>query len=248
MAYYDDPQFQYSDFWSSREYEHRSELIALDQLLGGRKFTTAVDIGGGFGRLTRWLAGRCQKVYLVEPSVKMRQLARKKLGQSPRIFIRAGQAQDTNLPKSCAELVIMVRVLHHLPNPGPAIEEIRRILKPKGLVVVEFANSLHFMARIKSWLTGRPILPGPVEKRHPGNIAAGTIPYVNHHPVAVQKQLLRQGFRILKILSVSNFRKPVVKKLIPINVLLGLESRSQESLAALYFGPSIFILAQKIDN
>lgn len=248
MAYYDDTEFDYDRFWAGRQYEHQSELLALEKLVGNRKLKVSVDVGGGFGRLTRWLAAHSQKVYLVEPSARMRQAAKKYLAKYSQVTIRLGQAQDTNLPAKCADLVMMVRVIHHLPNPAPALAEARRILKPRGLLVLEFANSLHLVARVRSWFTGRPVMPGPVERRRAENIAAGTIPFVNHHPVAMQKLLTRQGYKVVRVLSVSNLRHRVFKLFIPLSVLLGLESSLQTKLAGLYFGPSIFVLAQRVNG
>lgn len=248
MSYYDDTEFDYDRFWAGRQYEHQSELLALEKLVGNRKLKVAVDIGGGFGRLTRWLVDHSKKVYLVEPSARMRQAAKKYLAKFPRVTVRPGRAEDTNLPGHCADLVMVVRVIHHLPNPAPALAEARRILKPHGLLVLEFANSLHLLARVRSWLTGRPILPTPVERRRVENIVAGTIPFVNHHPVAMQKLLTRQGYKVLRVLSVSNFRHGFFKAVIPLSVLLGLESFLQSQLAGLYFGPSIWVLARRVDK
>ena len=128
------------------------------------------------------------------------------------------------------------------------MEEARRILKPQGQLVLEFANSLHMLARVRSWLTGRPIIMSPVERRGVENIAAGTIPFVNHHPVAIQKLLKRQGFKVLQILSVSNLRSPLFKKIVPISVLLVLESIFQSLFSSFYFGPSIWVLARRVDK
>jgi len=248
MSYYDDIEFDYDRFWTGRQYEHKSELLALHKLVGNYKSKVAVDIGGGFGRLTKWLVAHSQKVYLVEPSAKMRQAAKQYLVKYPKVAVQAGSAEDTNLPSRCADLVIMVRVLHHLPEAAAALEEARRILKPQGQLVLEFANSLHMLARVRSWLTGRPIIMSPVERRGVENIAAGTIPFVNHHPVAIQKLLKRQGFKVLQILSVSNLRSPLFKKIVPISVLLVLESIFQSLFSSFYFGPSIWVLARRVDK
>lgn len=248
MAYYDDVDFSYDRFWVGRQYEHASEILALEKLVGERKLGTVVDIGGGFGRLTKWLMGHSHKVYLVEPSAKMRQAAKKYLAKYPRVSIRPGKAEDSNLPKACADLVMMVRVLHHLPESAPALAEANRILKPGGLLVLEFANSIHLKARLKSWLTGQPILPTPLERRSSKSIASGTIPFVNHHPLTVLKRLKLHGFKATKVLSVSNLRSSVLKSLIPLSFLLGLESWLQTKFSSLYLGPSIWLLAKKIDK
>ncbi|MDO8488431.1 MAG: class I SAM-dependent methyltransferase [bacterium] len=248
MAFYDDTQYSYDLFWEGREYEHHSEVMALEKLLGDKKLNVVADIGGGYGRLTRWLAGHSQKVYLVEPSAKMRSLAKTHLAKYPQAVIRPGSVGDTNLPPKSVDAILLVRVLHHLPAPASAIIELRRILKPHGYLVLEFANSAHFLQRLKSWLTGKPILPTATERRSPQHIAQGTIPFVNHHPLTVQKLLKRQGFAIVKVLSVSNFRHHIFKKLVPFRTLISLESWCQENLTGLYFGPSIFVLAQRLDR
>ena len=48
---YNDPMFNYAQFWTGRDYEHEAELAALRRMLGGRRYQHAADIGGGFGRL-----------------------------------------------------------------------------------------------------------------------------------------------------------------------------------------------------
>ena len=44
---YDDPKYNYQDYWTGREYEHAAEELAIKRLLRGRHFEHAVDVGGG---------------------------------------------------------------------------------------------------------------------------------------------------------------------------------------------------------
>jgi len=117
--------------------------------------------------------------------------------------------------------------------------------KPGGTLILEYANSHHFKARIKSWLTGQPLLLTPIERRSLTNIRRHTIPFVNHAPLAVIKLLSASGFQIKKTLSVSNFRLPRLKQILPLKVLLSLENFVQIPFAAGCIGPSIFVLAEK---
>src|SRR3989344_2222678 len=64
---YDDPKYNYQDYWAGREYEHAAEGIALKRLLRGRHFKHAVDVGGGYGRLSRFLTTFTDKVTLADP-------------------------------------------------------------------------------------------------------------------------------------------------------------------------------------
>lgn len=239
--FYDDPQFSYLKYWQGRDYEHSAEVLAIDHLLQKHKFANAADIGGGYGRLVPVLQKYSTNVTLVEPSQKQRTLAKKL-----KVKIIDGISEKTNLPNSSLDLVILIRVMHHLPNPQKTLEEMHRILKPKGVMILEFANSLHFKARLKSLFTGRPILEIPVEKRKAYNIRRASIPFVNHHPKVMFTQIRESGFKINSVLSVSNFRSPFLKKIIPLPLLLVLESIAQNFLSWAYFGPSIFVLAERI--
>jgi ubiquinone/menaquinone biosynthesis C-methylase UbiE len=247
-AHYDDSAFSYSDYWRGREYEHISEILALRSLLDNSRFKNSVDIGGGFGRLTWFLAGYSRHVTLIEPSVKQRRLAAKNLAAligKKAVSVISGTAQKTNLPDNSQDLVIIIRLMHHLPRPQPVFKELDRIIKPRGILIIEFANSLNFKARIKSLVSGQPILPVPVERRSPANIKKQTIPFVNHNPMMLTRQLTTAGFSIEKTFSVSNFRSPFIKHLIPLRILTYLEKNLQPVLAPIFFGPSIFFLARK---
>lgn len=236
--FYDDREFSYLDYWKNRNYEHQSEVLAIKKFLGTSIFEFAADIGGGFGRLTQLLAKHAKKTFLIEPSHKQRVLAKSYLKGLPGITIGAGTTDQTKLADQSMDLIMMIRVMHHLPDTGSTFVELDRIIRPGGLLILEFANSLNLKARIVSWLTGKAILPIPLDRRRQANVRRKSIPFVNHHPISVIKVLKNHGFEIMQILSVSNFRGMPIKP-------LGLEKMLQTVLGRLFFGPSIFILAKK---
>lgn len=245
-SHYDDPDFFYDKYWQARDYEHSSEEIAIRSLIANQHFSKIADIGGGFGRLSKFLTPFSKKVVLVEPSQKQLNIAKEYLsGYLTLVDLQKGTAEKTCLPSSSVDMAIMVRVMHHLPDPMPAFAEISRILKPDGIFILEFANSTHFKAKIKAVLSGQPILLSPIERRSAANIRKQTIPFVNHHPSTLFKQLYKAGFTPIRTLSVSNFRSPFLKKFLPRPILLRLESCLQPMLSRFYFGPSIFILLRK---
>jgi SAM-dependent methyltransferase len=238
MHYYDDPDFSYPAFWADREYEHEAEILAIQRLIGANRVDTAVDIGGGFGRLVECLSRYARRVIVIEPSEVQRKLIAK---FAPQAIITNGDATETGLPVKSCDLVVMVRVAHHLPDLQESIGEMYKILKPGGLLILEFANANNFKSELRHYLRLRrvPLTPIQVSKQ------SIDIPFVNHHPSTVKKMLRQDGFFIQKTLSVSNFRSPLLKKILPLSILLALEGGSQWLLGKVYFGPSIFILAKR---
>ena len=55
---------------------------------------------------------------------------------------RLGDLQNPPIESESADLVILSQALHHAENPGEAIAQAYRILKPKGQVLIlDFAAS-----------------------------------------------------------------------------------------------------------
>jgi len=245
--YYNDTEFSYDRYWQHRQYEHQSEVLAIKRLLKNKKFANSCDLGGGFGRLTRHLTNYSENITLVEPSQKMRAMAQKYLADIQNIKIIAGNTEKTTLPLASQNLVLSVRVMHHIPELNNTFTELSKIIKPNGLLVLEFANSLNIKARIRSWFSGHPITRIPLDLRSRANVTRQSIPFVNHHPDVILQELTTHNFIIKRKLSVSNLRSPFLKKFVPLPALIALEYLLQIPLSWLYFGPSIFILAQKVD-
>lgn len=242
--FYNDPAFNYAEFWVGRDYEHQAEVIALRRLLRGHRFCHAVDIGGGYGRLSAILSEFADRVTLADPS-------RQQLDLSAQIFpgLRferlLADAMHLQFPDHSVDLATLIRVLHHLPDPEPEFAELSRILRPDGYAVIEVANSVHMGRRVDGFLHGRRASRAPVDIRSDDSRRRGTAPYVNHHPRTVTSQLAAVGLRVHQVLSVSNLRHPLAKAALPQSALLAVEKVAQRPLGRLYFGPSVFFLLRK---
>jgi ubiquinone/menaquinone biosynthesis C-methylase UbiE len=238
--YYDDPGFNYARWWTGRGYEHHAEVMAIRRLLQGRWFARAVDVGGGFGRLSTVLAEFADEVTLTDSSVQQLEISREFLEHHPHITGRLMPATALDFPAGSVGLAAMIRVMHHLPEPEPALAEIARVLKPGGCAVIEVANSAHAVNRLRYLARREPV---PAQACDVG--LAGEIPFVNHHPDTVALQFRAAGLRVRRVLSVSNFRHPVLKQVIPARTLLAAERVAQERLARACFGPSLMFLLEK---
>lgn len=241
---YDD-NYNYFKYWVGRDYEHASEEMAIRRLLRGMHFKHAVDIGGGYGRLCILLQDYAKDVTLAEPSRTQLDIAVDFLRDYPGIDKKLMQADHLKFNDNSVDLVTMIRVMHHLPNPTKELAEIHRILRPDGQFVLELANYAHFRNRLKHFLKRKSMPVSPVDIRSEENKGVEKIAFVNHNPKTVIKQLDKAGFKVERILSVSNLRSPGLKKILPGIVMVSLEKLMQPTLARTYFGPSIFFLLTK---
>jgi len=242
---YNDPSHNYLHYWDGRDYEHAAELIAIKRLLKGKHYKKAVDIGGGYGRLCVELEAYADKVVLAEPSQQQLDIAADFLKDHPRIERRLVQAADMPFEDASVDLVTMIRVMHHLPDPAPEFREISRILEKEGTFILEIANYANFKNRIKHLTKGRKLPTEPVDIRSEANKREDEIAFVNHNPKTVQKQLAHAGLKVEKVLSVSNLRSTTLKKAFSQGTLLAFERVMQPALARSYFGPSTFLLVRK---
>jgi SAM-dependent methyltransferase len=242
---YDDPKFNYQDYWTGREYEHAAEELAIRRLLRGKKFKHAVDVGGGYGRLSKFLTKFADKVTLAEPSQQQLDIGKIYLKDTPQVDRKLLQASDLKMKEGSVDLVLVVRVLHHLPDPAPEFNEISRVLESGGTFILEFANDAHFLNRVRYGLHGKRVPKTPVDIRSEENKSKGEIPFVNHHPKVILKMLEDAGFELEAVLSGSNLRSPTLKKVLGKKPLLAAEKVLQPLLAPLYFGPSIWLRLKK---
>lgn len=243
---YDSGDFNYLHYWEGRDYEHGSEEIAMRRLLAGRSFDHAVDIGGGYGRLCVFLQRYAKHVTLAEPSKKQLELAKDYLKDHPEIDSKQIQADDLPFRTNSVDLITMIRVMHHLPDPSKEFDEIARVLKKDGYLILEVANYVHMRNRMKHLARREPLPTKPVDIRSPENQRDDEVAFVNHNPKTVMKQLAHAGLKVEKTLSVSNLRSPGLKKVLPVSIMLAGERLMQPMFSAMHFGPSIFFLVRRV--
>lgn len=243
---YNDPKHNYLRYWDGRDYENAAEQIAITRLIGAKRFKNAADIGGGYGRLCIFLKNFADKVTLAEPSQQQLDIGKEFLKDHPEIDRVLTQADDLQFKDKSLDLITMIRVMHHIPDPATEFSELARVLSDDGYLILEVANYAHGRNRIKHALKGKKLPTEPVDIRSEDRKAdKDEIAFVNHNPKTVIKQLAHAGLKVEKTLSVSNLRSPSLKKILPKGVMLLSERILQPTLAKTYFGPSVFFLVKK---
>ena len=249
VAYYD--SYDYSSYWSGREYEHESEVVCLKEFLAKiPKIDRTIEIGGGYGRLVPYYIYRTKLAILTDPSAKLLSLAKQQLATYKNI--KYLQATLEHLPEKVQrksfDLVMMIRVMHHIDNPEKAFEDIEKLVTPGGFFILEFANKIHFKKVLAETLKGNfgfVKQKEEVDVRSEKSKKQKTISFLNYHPGFIKQLLEKHNFEIIETRSVSNVRSPLLKRHLSKEVLVWLEKMLQKPFSYIFFGPSIFILAKK---
>lgn len=245
INFYDDKNHFYEDFWIGRDYEHYSEIIAIRNLLKDQHFPVAMDFGGGYGRLTEVLLDYADKVILVDPSIKQLNIAKDRFDQKNIEYLLLDKKDFIPAKDNSLDLILMVRVSHHITDLSKIFKDIKRALKPGGEAIIEVASNAHFVNRLRSYAKFKPVSKTPIRVGKVANGLKEETPFVNHNPNTVIKQLQKSGLQYQRKLSVSNFRSTFLKSKFKLDKLLRAEKMTQNKLAKINFGPSIFILVKK---
>ncbi|MCL5113173.1 MAG: class I SAM-dependent methyltransferase [Patescibacteria group bacterium] len=246
INFYDDTKHFYEDFWIGRDYEHFSEVLALRNMLNKKHFKVAMDFGGGYGRLSDILLDYSDKVILVDPSTKQLNIAKDKFKNQKNIeYVLINKKNYIPAKDNSIDLLLMVRVSHHVPDPTKLFKDIYRVISPNGYALIEVASNAHFISRLKQYSKFKAVPKTPIKVGSVANGLRDETPFVNHNPETIISELKDCGFSLEKKLSVSNFRNRFLKTHFRLDQLLRAEKITQNQLAKINFGPSIFILVKK---
>ncbi|MFM7085071.1 MAG: ArsR/SmtB family transcription factor [Hyphomicrobium sp.] len=115
---------------------------AMLSTLGRGPFNLFVDIGTGTGRILQLFAKSYKRGLGFDINKSMLAYARSKLSTHhvKHAEVRHGDLYHLSLPDGIADAVVLHQVLHYLSDPQAALLEVKRILSPKGrLLIIDFA-------------------------------------------------------------------------------------------------------------
>jgi len=120
---------QYEQWFDNNEFVYKSELSAIDKLLPKQGRGIEIGIGTGLFAQPLGIIEGC------DPSEKMRNLAIDK-------GLKAINGVAENLPYTTesVDFVLMVTTICFVNDVNKAFEEIKRVLKPNGTVIIAFVD------------------------------------------------------------------------------------------------------------
>lgn len=234
---YEGSDYQTS-FWDEgrRDYEDQVENIALRRLLpeGGKML---LEIGAGAGRNTPRYQG-FKRIVLLDYSRTQLKQAQERLGREEQYIYVAADAYRMPFVPGLFDAATMIRTLHHMADAPAALRQVRQVLTSGGILILEYANKHNLKAIMRYGLKRQswsPFTHEPVEF---------TELNFDFHPQAVRDWLSEAGFSLQRQLTVSHFRIGLLKRVLPLKLLVRMDSLIQPTGDWWQLTPSVFVLAE----
>jgi ubiquinone/menaquinone biosynthesis C-methylase UbiE len=236
---YEGSDYQTS-FWEQggREYEDAVEEVALRRLLpaSGKRL---LELGAGAGRNTPRYTG-FEQITLVDYSRTQLVQAQQRLGVSEGFRYVAADIYHLPFVSGLFDAATMIRTLHHMADARRALAQVRQSLQAEAIFILEYANKqnlkavLRYTLRRQDW---NPFTPEPVE--------FAPLNY-DFHPATMRAWLQGSGFAVERQLTVSHFRIGWLKRILPLAVLVKMDSLAQLTGDAWQLSPSVFVRARVV--
>lgn len=125
------------------EHPLRRRLLRIDRLVEGLRLqpgSRVLDLGAGSGVVAGAVATKLQRgvLVLVDPQVRMLVRARQRLAHltTPTLDCVAAVAEQIPLRNESIDLVLLVTVLGEVDDAALVLQEVRRVLRPGGVVSI----------------------------------------------------------------------------------------------------------------
>lgn len=128
----------------------------LRRSLGIRPGDVILDVGGGTGGVCAPLAGEAGRIVVVEPSAALVRRGSARFGELD--FVRAA-GERLPFRDGSVDVVLLIEVLHHVPDDGAVLREAARVLGPSGRLLIEEVDFRRGLWPLARWAEGL-ISPG----------------------------------------------------------------------------------------
>lgn len=238
---YEGSDYQTS-FWDQggRDYEDAVEAVALKRLVP-RSGKLMLELGAGAGRNTlRYKA--FERVVLVDYSRTQLEQAQTRLGRSDKFTYVAADIYHLPFVDQLFDGATMIRTLHHMKDAPLALNQVKRVMHPGGKFILEYANKQNLKAILRYWLKKQTWSPFDLE---PVEFVELNFDF---HPRAIRQWLKEIGFKVEWQLTVSHLRSIFFKKLLPLAVLVHLDSEFQLTGGLWQLSPSVFVRSRVLGD
>ncbi len=135
----------YGDLREPKPRQQREWARVLDELETFRERGTLLEVGCGVGLFLQTAAARGWTCTGVEMLDSLARHARDERG----LDVRTGELSAQGLPDGAFDVVYANEVIEHVVDPVELLTEVRRVLRPGGVVVLRTGNGRSWTARLR---------------------------------------------------------------------------------------------------
>jgi len=136
----------YSDTWLKHARDYVDKMI---ELFGIDNKSYIVEIASNDGYLLQYFVEKGIPVLGIEPAVNVAEVAKQKGIPTEVVFFGTETAKRLSSEGKCTDLLLGNNVLAHVPNLNDFVAGLKTLLKPQGVITMEFAYLIRLMEEIQ---------------------------------------------------------------------------------------------------
>ncbi len=206
-----------------------------------------LDAGTGVGRLVSLLHGAPRLVFGIDLDRAALRSARGATGSLAGSFFGRGDIEHLPFREASFDLVVMVRVYHRLRSPSGALDEVRRVLRPGGFLLLSvhprpslrtFYQDLFYALTSPSAKSSLTFARSPVLE-----VGWGDLPGRVETRQTTERRLAEAGFAV-RARYVTGFEELPLARRLPSRVLV----RCSPTDRAPPLAPCLFYWAERLET
>lgn len=127
--------------------------IVIENLPGVSK---VLDLGCGTGMLLSELTRRSEFAVGIDSSPEMLELARKRRGNAALVL---ADADHLPFADRSFNAVVSVTLVQNMPNPATTVQEVARVTKPEGVLIITTLKHKHSLRELEHWIRAAGFKP-----------------------------------------------------------------------------------------
>jgi ubiquinone/menaquinone biosynthesis C-methylase UbiE len=184
----------------TRKWLHNSRLqwltAAITRCFPAKCPGPAIDLGTGCGILLPPLSKRFEFVFSLDIEPELLHQLKNMPGVAENIQYLAADARCLPIHDNTVELIVCAEVLEHIDDDMSCLEEMYRVLKPGGVLILSTPQPFSLLELTAGILLRRPVIPLAKKIYREPVLPTGHINLISNHKLS--DQLDRTGFAILE--------------------------------------------------